>query len=78
MGSTENNAVRPVSGSPAAALDAIDLILHQMLLLAALSASDMDVDREQFQSTLERLQDKIDRIADTLPPEVPLPPERDG
>lgn len=48
------------------ALNEIDRILHQMLLLAELSASDGAVDRESLQKVLERLQSKIDRIADRL------------
>lgn len=51
------------------ALDEIDRILHQMLLLAELSASDSSVDRQNLQKVLERLQakiDKIDKIADQL------------
>ena len=48
------------------ALDEIDRILHQMLLLAELSASDGTVDRDSLQRALERLQAKIDRIADTI------------
>ena len=48
------------------ALDEIDRVLHQMLLLAELSASDSNVDRQVLQKVLERLQDKIDRIADRL------------
>ena len=44
----------------------IDRILHQMLLLAELSAGNGDVDRDSLQKTLERLRDKIDRIADGL------------
>lgn len=48
------------------ALDEIDRILHQMLLLAELSASDGTVDRDSLQRTLERLQSRIDRIADTI------------
>ena len=48
------------------ALDEIDRILHQMLLLAELSASDGAVDRESLQKVLERLQNKIDRVADRL------------
>lgn len=48
------------------ALDEIDRILHQMLLLAELSASDSDVDRQSLQKVLERLQNKIDAIADRL------------
>ena len=48
------------------ALNEIDRILHQMLLLAELSASDGAIDRESLQTVLERLQNKIDRIADRL------------
>lgn len=48
------------------ALDELDHILHQMLLLSELSASDDAVDRDILQRTLERLEDKIDRIADRL------------
>lgn len=48
------------------ALDEIDRILHQMLLLAELSASDSNVDRQNLQKVLDRLQDKIDAIADRL------------
>lgn len=48
------------------ALDEIDRILHQMLLLAELSASDSNVDRQSLQKVLERLQSKIDAIADCL------------
>jgi len=44
----------------------IDRILHQMLLLAELSASNSNVDRQSLQKALKRLQDKIDRIADQL------------
>lgn len=50
------------------ALDEIDRILNQMLLLAELSASDSTVDRQSLQKALERLQNKIDRIADRLNP----------
>ena len=77
MEPTQNTAGQPAFDSLTAALDEIDRSLHQMLLLAELSASDMDVDRERLQKTLERLQDKIDRIADTLSPEAPPPPERE-
>lgn len=48
------------------ALDEIDRSLHQMLLLAELSASDSSVDRQSIQKVLERLQAKIDRIADRM------------
>lgn len=49
-------------------LEEIDRTLHQMLLLAELSASDSTVDRQSLQKALERLQNKIDRIADRLNP----------
>lgn len=48
------------------ALDEIDRILHQMLLLAELSASDSSIDRQNLPEVLERLQAKIDKIADQL------------
>ena len=52
--------------SMAEALDQIDRILHQMLLLAEVSASDLNTDRDRLQKVLERLQKKIDRIADSI------------
>lgn len=48
------------------ALGEIERTLEQMKTLAQLSASDLNVDRAALQKTLERLQRKIDRIADTL------------
>ena len=48
------------------ALGEIERTLEQMLTLARLSASDLNVDRAALQKTLERLQQKIDRIADTI------------
>ena len=63
MEETEN---QPLPQDIERALDEIDRILHQMLLLAELSASDSDVDRQSLQKALERLQAKIDRIADSL------------
>ena len=48
------------------ALGEIELTLDQMLILARLSASDLNVDRAALQKTLERLQRKIDCIADTI------------
>ncbi|WP_325200075.1 hypothetical protein [Oscillibacter sp.] len=48
------------------ALGEIERTLEQMLALAQLSASDLNVDRATLQKTLERLQCKIDRIADTI------------
>ena len=47
-----------------AALAEIERTLDQMLVLAQLSASDLHLDRAALQKTLERLQNKIDRIAD--------------
>ncbi len=49
-----------------AALAEIEHILDQMMVLAKLSTSDLNVDRAALQKTLERLQNKIDRIADGL------------
>ena len=48
------------------ALGEIEHTLEQMLALAQLSASDLNIDRAALQKTLERLQRKIDRIADTI------------
>ena len=48
------------------ALAEIERTLEQMLTLARLSATDLNVDRAALQKTLERLQAKIDRIADTI------------
>ena len=48
------------------ALGEIECTLEQMLTLARLSATDLDLDRVALQKTLERLQRKIDRIADTI------------
>ena len=48
------------------ALGEIKRTLEQMLALAQLSASDLNIDRAALQKTLERLQRKIDRIADTI------------
>ncbi len=45
------------------ALGEIDRLLHQMLLLAELSASCLDVDRAALQKIFERLQQRIDQIA---------------
>lgn len=52
-------------------LEEIDRILHQMLLLSELSASDSNVQRETLQKVLDRLRNKIDNIADRLsPPDI--------
>lgn len=48
------------------ALDEIDRILHQMLMLAELSAGDGEINRPNLQIVLEHLQRKIDRIADRI------------
>ena len=48
------------------ALGEIERTLEQMLTLARLSASDLNVDRAALQKTLERLQRKIDCIVDTI------------
>ena len=48
------------------ALGEIERTLEQMHALAQLSASDFNVDRTALQKTLERLQAKIDRIADRI------------
>lgn len=48
------------------ALGEIEHSLEQMLALARLSASDLNLDREALQKTLERLERKIDRVADEL------------
>ena len=69
---TDHNEREQVSPTPPPvrsvdeALNEIDRILHQMLLLAELSASDGTVDRNSLQRALERLQARIDRIADTI------------
>lgn len=49
-----------------AALDEIDRILHQMLMLAELSASEANINRANLQNVMEYLQHKIDRIADQI------------
>ena len=55
-------------------LDEIDRILHQMLMLAELSASEGDMNRDNLQKVLEYLQLKIDRVADRLEKEVKTQP----
>ncbi len=64
----ENNGNRPIHQEVDAALAEIEFTLDQMLVLAELSASDLNMDREILQKTLERLRSKIDRIADGLGP----------
>ena len=51
-----------------AALDEISHTLEQMLALAEISAADLNVDRAALQRTMERLQGRIDRIADEITP----------
>ena len=54
---------------PREAMDAlyeIDRILHQMLVLAELSAGEGNVNRTNLQTVLEYLQNKINRAADRL------------
>ena len=63
----ENNAPLPPE-ELASGLDEISHTLDQMLALAQLSASDLDVDRGALQKTLDRLKDRIDRIADRIGP----------
>ena len=48
------------------ALAEIERTLEQMLTLARLSATVLNLDRAALQKTLEHLQAKIDRIADTI------------
>jgi len=48
------------------ALGEVEHTLEQMLALAQLSASDLSVDRDALQRTLERLRHRIDQIADTI------------
>lgn len=48
------------------ALGEIETTLEQMLALAHLSASNLNVDRASLQKTLECLQKKIDHIADMI------------
>ena len=64
------------NGSPSfqhidASLTEIERALDQMLALAQLSASNLKIDRATLQKTLERLQAKIDKIADQLSDEWP-------
>lgn len=62
----EKSENQPLPQDIERALDEIDRILHQMLLLAELSASDSNVDRQSLQKVLDRLQNRIDTIADRL------------
>ena len=49
-----------------AALAKISHALEQMLVLAKLSASDLNLDRNALQKMLDRLKDRIDQIADYI------------
>ena len=48
------------------AVDEIDRLLHQMLVLAELSAGDGNLDRAALQKTLEHMRREIDRLADQI------------
>lgn len=61
----ENDAPLPPEDI-ASGLDSISRALEQMLALAELSASDLNLNRDAMQKTLERLKDRIDQIADRL------------
>ena len=50
----------------AAALDEIDRALHQMLMLAELSAGEGNINRENLQKVCEYLKIKINWAADRL------------
>lgn len=65
----EGAAISPAPSLPRSqeeAADEIERILHQMLLLAEMSAGDGSVDRDALQKAIARLRDKIDRIADSI------------
>lgn len=61
----ENNTPLP-QGDIASGLDEISHTLEQMLMLAKLSASDLDLNRDALQKTLDRLKERIDQIADCI------------
>lgn len=48
-------------------LSEIERTLDKMLALAELSASDLNLDRDTLQKTLERLGQRVDCLADDLP-----------
>lgn len=50
----------------ASGLDEISHTLDQMLVLARLSASDLNLNRDALQKTLDRLKNRIDQIADCI------------
>ncbi len=49
-------------------LDEITRLLRRMLALAELSASDLNVDRQLLQKTLERLKAEVARLSDGIDP----------
>ena len=61
----ENNAPKPLEDI-VSGLDTISHTLEQMLALAELSASDLNLDRDALQKMLDRLKDRIDQIADRI------------
>ena len=54
----ENDAPLPLEDI-ISGLDKISYTLDQMLVLVELSASDLDLDRDALQKTLDRLKDRI-------------------
>lgn len=48
------------------AVDEIDRLLHQMLVLAELSAGEGNLDRATLQKTLDHMRREIDRLADQI------------
>lgn len=61
----ENDALKPLK-EIISGMDEISHILDQMLVLAELSASDLDLNRDAMQKTLDRLTARIDRVADRI------------
>lgn len=62
----EEHKAPPPPKDIASGLDEISRTLDQMLVLAKLSASDLDLNRNALQKTLDRLKDRIDQIADHI------------
>lgn len=62
----EQNEPKRMPQEADAALAEIEHTLHNMLTMAELSASDLDVDRAVLQKALKQMSRKIDRIADEL------------
>ena len=48
------------------AVDEIDRLLRQMLVLAELSAGEGNLDRATLQKTLDHMRREIDRLADQI------------